>query len=206
MPQITAIRLQKNKKRANIYLDGRFGFGIDLENLIKLGIKEGREIEDSEIEKIIRVSEDQKIWDRLLRFVAIRPRSEKEVKDWLKKKKVPPLLEEKYLGKLKKLDFVDDLKFASWWIEQRLSFRPKSKKMLEKELRMKGIKQELIAEALSHYRIDEYQQAKAILKKAMSRWRNLPSDKFKIKASGFLLRRGYSWEVVDKILSLQNND
>lgn len=203
MPHVTAVKLQKNKKRANVYLDGKFGFGIDLENLLKLKIKEGQYINESEIEKIVGISESQKIWDRLLRFVSTRPKSEKEVRDWFLRKKVTGSLADKYLRRLKRLDFIDDLKFALWWIEQRLSFRPKPKKIIEQELKVKGVKKEIIDKAFSSFQIDEYGQAKAVFEKNKLRWKNLPPDKFRIKASGFLLRRGYSWEVVKKVLSLE---
>jgi regulatory protein len=202
MPYVTAIKPQKNKKRVNIYLDGKFAFGIDLENLVKFKIKEGNFIEESEIEKIIGAAESQKIWDKLLRFSALRPRSEKEIEDWYKKKNVPESLRKKYLDKLKYLDFVDDFKFAKFWIEQRLSFKPKPVSILKQELRQKGVKQETIDEVLSDFKIDELKQAKNLLEKNQSRWKRLTPDQFKKKASGFLLRKGYNWEIVKEALSL----
>jgi len=202
MPYVTAIKPQKNKKRVNIYLDGKFAFGIDLENLVKFKIKEGNFIEESEIEKIIGAAESQKIWDKLLRFSALRPRSEKEIEDWYKKKNVPESLRKKYLDKLKYLDFVDDFKFAKFWIEQRLSFKPKPVSILKQELRQKGVKQETIDEVLSDFKIDELKQAKDLLEKNQSRWSRLTPDQFKKKASGFLLRKGYNWEIVKEALSL----
>lgn len=202
MPYVTAIKPQKNKKRVNIYLDGKFAFGIDLENLVKFKIKEGNFIEESEIEKIIGAAESQKIWDKLLRFSALRPRSEKEIEDWYRKKNVPESLRKKYLDKLKYLDFVDDFKFAKFWIEQRLSFKPKPVSILKQELRQKGVKQETIDEVLSDFKIDELKQAKNLLEKNQSRWKRLTPDQFKKKASGFLLRKGYNWEIVNEALSL----
>jgi len=202
MPYVTAIKPQKNKKRVNIYLDGKFAFGIDLENLVKFKIKEGNFIEESEIEKIIGAAESQKIWDKLLRFSALRPRSEKEIEDWYKKKNVPESLRKKYLDKLKYLDLVDDFKFAKFWIEQRLSFKPKPVSILKQELRQKGVKQETIDEVLSDFKIDELKQAKNLLEKNQSRWKRLTPDQFKKKASGFLLRKGYNWEIVKEALSL----
>lgn len=202
MPYVTAIKPQKNKKRVNVYLDGKFAFGIDLDNLVKFKIKEGNFIEDSEIEKIIGASESQKIWEKLLRFASLRPRSQKEIEDWLKRKKVVNSLKKRYLLKLKKLDFVDDLKFAQFWVEQRLSFRPKPKSVLKQELKLKGIKDEVINQALSSFDIDEVSQAKKILEKAKSRWQNLEEREFKIKAGNFLLRKGYSFRIIKEVLSL----
>ena len=53
MSIITAIKSQKNNKRVNVYLDNAFGFGIDLENFVKAGLKVDQELSDKEIEEIV---------------------------------------------------------------------------------------------------------------------------------------------------------
>lgn len=127
MPIVTSINSQKNKKRVNIYLDEKFGFGLDLENYMKLGLKVEQELSEEEIEKILKKAEFQKTLDKLLRFVTLRPRSEKEINDWLKKYKVHKSLKRGLFNRLKRLDLVDDKKFARWWVGQRLQFKFKSK-------------------------------------------------------------------------------
>jgi regulatory protein len=79
MPQVSDIKPQKNKKRVNIYLDGKFAFGIDLDNLVKLDLKVEQELSDEEVADIIKKAEFQKTLDKLLRFATLRPRSEKEI-------------------------------------------------------------------------------------------------------------------------------
>src|SRR3990167_1416839 len=165
MPSITAIKPQKNGRRVNIYLDGKFGFGIDIENFVKLGLKVEQELSDTEIEGIVKKAEFLKTLDKLLRFGTLRPRSEKELKDWLKRKKVHESLTEELFNRLNRLDLVDDKKFAEWWIDQRQNFRPKAKRILNMELRMKGIKKEIIEELLGETEIDEVKIAKELLEK-----------------------------------------
>ena len=48
MPTITSIKPQRNQKRVNIYLDGKFGFGIDLENLVTLRLRVEQELTEEE--------------------------------------------------------------------------------------------------------------------------------------------------------------
>src|SRR3990170_3150167 len=126
MPIITSIEPQKNNKRVNIYLDGKFGFGLDLENFVKLGLKVEQELSEKEVKEIIKQSEFQKTYDKILRFTSLRPRSEKEFRYWLKKHKVPKSIHEDLFNRLKRLDFLNDKKFAVWWVEQRLQFKFKS--------------------------------------------------------------------------------
>ena len=136
MPTITSIKPQKNKKRVNIYLDDKFGFGLDLKNFMTLGLKVEQELSDIEITEILKKAEFQKTLDKLLRFATLRPRSEKEINNWLRKYKVHQSLVKDLFSKLKRLELLDDTKFAKWWVEQRVNFRPRAKRVLSQELRM----------------------------------------------------------------------
>jgi regulatory protein len=205
MPVVTEIRQQKNKNRANVYLDGVFGFGIDLDNLVLSGIKINKEFTEEEIEKIIKKAELQKTWEKLLKFASLRPRSEKEIKDWFKRKKVHESLYKDLFNRLKHLDLTDDQKFAEWWVEQRITFKPKGKRALVMELRQKGIKKEIINQVLADSPIDEEKMAKELLVKNAYKWERTPNLKAKQKMSEFLLRKGFSWEVVKKTVRIDQS-
>jgi regulatory protein len=200
MPTITSIKPQKTKKRVNIYLDGKFGFGIDLENYLKLGLKIEQELTEKEIDEIVKKAEFQKVYDKVLRFASIRPRSEKEFIVWLKKHKVYKSLHKKLFNRLKKLDFLNDEKFAVWWVEQRQQFRPRGKRALRLELRNKGINKEIINEVLEEARVDEYQIAKGLVEKKKRRWEKLESFEARKKMSAFLARKGFGWEVIRSVV------
>jgi len=106
MAVITSIKPQKNKKRVSLYLDGEFGFGLDLENFVKLGLKTGMRLKDEEIREIVKKAEFQKVLDKLLKFASLRPRSEKEFNLWLKKHKVHQSLHEDLFNRLKRLELI----------------------------------------------------------------------------------------------------
>ncbi len=196
MPTVTAIKPQKNNKRVNIFLDGKFGFGLDLENFVKLGLKVEQELSDKEIVNIVKKAEFQKTWDKLLRFAMTRPRSEKEVKDWFKRKKVPDQIHAELKKKLTKLELLNDSKFAIWWVGQRQQFRPKAKRILQQELLMKGITKDIISEVLVNTSIDEYKIAQKDLAKRAYKWKNLEGREKKQKMSEYLLRKGFGWDLV----------
>ncbi len=200
MPAITAIKLQKNRKRANIYLDGKFGFGIDLENFAKLGLKTGQELADREIKEIVKKSEFRKILDKLLKFTTLRPRSEKEIRDWLIKKKVHVSLHNELFNRLNRLSLMNDEKFATWWVEQRLEFSPRGKKMIIHELRTKGVKEGVIKKVIEQIKTDEGKIAKELLDKKAYKWRNLSRLEARQKMGQFLARKGFDWEIIEKIL------
>ena len=200
MPLITAIKPQKNNKRLNIYLDGKFGFGIDLENFVKLKLKVEQELEDKQIEEIVKKAEFQKTFEKILRFVTLRPRSEKEISNWLRRKKIHESLHKDLFIRLNRLDLVNDRKFAEWWIGQRQAFRPRGVRALTMELRQKGIKKEVIGEVLAETTIDEFQIAKKLLERRSYKWKNLPEPEAKRKMSQFLAGKGFGWEVISKLI------
>lgn len=200
MPEITSIKPQKNGRRVNIYLDGRFGFGIDLENFISLGLKEGKSYEDNEINEIIKKALFQKTLDKLLRFAILRPRSQKEFELWLKKKKVHASLHDELLSKLKKMDLLDDYKFSLWWIDQRSAFKPRGKRALKYELFNKGIDKDTIERVLSEKNINEEKIAKGLLQKNTYKWKRYKGIEQKNKKSQFLISKGINWETIKRVL------
>src|ERR1035437_7665885 len=175
MPVITSIKQQKNKNRVNVYLDDSFGFGIDLDNFVLLDLRLNQEYTQEEIEKIIKKAEFQKTYDKLLRFAMVRPRSEKEVTDYFRRKKVHESMHEEMLKKLRHLDLLNNLEFARWWIDQRIEFKSKSKRIIIQELRMKGISQNDIDDAFGETIIDEEKMARELIEKKMYKWKGLES-------------------------------
>ena len=201
MPVITSIKQQKNKDRVNVYLDDKFGFGIDLDNFVLLHLKVDQELTEKEIEDIVKKAEFQKTLDKLLRFAMVRPRSEKEVTDYFRRKKVHESLHDKLLEKLKHLELIDDEKFAKWWIEQRQAFRPKPKRILDQELRIKGVDREIVQRILGEEDVDEEKMAKELIEKKSYKWKNLPTRESRQKKSQYLAGKGFSWDVIEKVLS-----
>ncbi len=203
MPIITSIKSQKKKNRVNIYLDDKFGFGIDLENFVRLGLKVDQEVTEIEIEKIVKKAEFQKTLDKLLRFATLRPRSEREIKDYFRRKKVHESLHSKLFDRLNHLELIDDEKFAKWWIEQRQAFRPKPKRIMNYELRVKGITKEIIEKVLGEEEIDEEKMARGLLEKRAYKWKGFEGFELKQKLSQYLAQKGFSWEIVEKVVKLQ---
>src|SRR3990167_10049603 len=95
----------------------------------------------------------ERLMNAVIRFVSFRPRSEKEIRDFLTKKIIKwkvsdDLLLNKVIDRMEDLGYIDDKKFADWWVEQRTRFRPKGNRVIEYELYQKGIAKDIISDAL----------------------------------------------------------
>jgi regulatory protein len=202
MPVITQIKPQKRKNRVNIYLDGKFGFGLNLETFIKNNLKVEQEISDEDIKKLVKEGEFQSTFEKLVKYATLRPRSKNEVQRWFGKHRVHKSLREDLIAKLEKLELVHDKKFARWWVEQRLTFKPRGKYALMQELRKKGVDKKTISKVLSEIEVDETEQAVKLLERKKYRWERVDKIKARKKMSDFLARKGYDWQTIREAVDI----
>jgi len=190
---VTALKPQKNKKKVNVYLNGEFAFAINLDNLVKFKLKVKNKYTDEDINKIIHEVNLSDICNKLIKFAVLRPRSEQEISNWLKRKKVSQKTSQELFNKLKRLGLLNDKNFAKWWIEQRVQFKAKSKKEIKYELMQKGINKNIIEESLHDFNVDEFVLAKKVLTKY--KYNNSPQKSF-----AYLARKGFDFETIKKVI------
>jgi len=188
---ITAIKPQQRRPRFNIYLDAKYAFPLSAVSLAKAGLKIGQEISEKRIKKLKTQDTKDKLYDKSLHFLSYRPRSEREIKNYFKKKGADEKTIDKLVRKLKSQDLIDDIAFAKWWVEQRSRFRPKGRRVLCWELMQKGINKEIIESALFSKKEELALAKKAIGKRKIERK----------KLIAFLARRGFDWETIKLALA-----
>lgn len=207
MPQVTAIEPQKKRSgRFNIYLDGHFAFGVDENVLVKNRLTVNQKLSDHQVEKIVKDTILAKLVDQSLRFLSYRPRSEKELVDYLAKKisqkenvkffqaKESPMIGQ-VVVRLKRYGYLNDHKFAMWWFDSRISTSPKGPAFIKAELVKKGIDKEIIENILKSS-IDQVALAKKAVAKKLEKWQVLPILAFKKKVYSYLLGRGFDFDTV----------
>lgn len=202
MPIITSITAQKNQKRVNIFLDGEYSFALDLDNFGKLGLRVNQELTQDEVSEIIKKGELQKSFDKTLNFAMRRPRSLKEIKDYFRRKEIDSSIQQTIIDKLVRLELLDDLKFAKWWVEQRLQFKYKSKKDITFELRQKGIESNIIKNVLDDSEIDELKIAKELVAKKLYKWQKYEENIRRQKISQYLAGKGFNWDIINNVVDI----
>ncbi len=204
MGVVTALEPQKRKKdRVNVFIDGEFGVGLSLEVALKNGLKVGKKVSSEKLEELIRENELEKAMVRVYKLLSYRPRSEREISDYLAKKKTGPLLTKLVIATLKKQKYLDDEEFARWWVDQRSRFRPRGKRALRGELIKKGVSREIIDQVFQSELADRDLQDLALkaARKKQARYRDLDQQEFRKKMTAFLARRGFNWETIKTVLA-----
>jgi len=200
---------QKDKNRINVMVDGKYRFSLDLSQVSELGIRVGREYEEDELVSLEVESQFGKAYTRALEYCFSRPHSAKEIRDYLYRKTrnsrtkdgsvkqgIPEEITRRVYDRLVERGYVDDEKFARYWVENRNLTKGTSRRKLEAELRSKGVASELIAALLAESPRNDSEELQKIIAKKRKRY---PDDR---KFVAYLARQGFSFDLIKSALGL----
>ena len=207
--KITAISAGKrDKNRVNISVDSKYRLSLDTYQLVELGIKVGREYNEAELVALQQESQFGKVYGRALEYCLMRPHSTREVQDYLYRKTRPmrdktgqlrpgvaPEITTRVFDRLCEKNYIDDTKFAHYWVENRSLAKGASLRKLTAELRAKGVDDIIIRQALDASARDDSVEIQKIIAKKHARY----PDKQKLTA--YLVRLGFGYNDIKKALN-----
>lgn len=212
--KITAINAQqKDKNRVNIDVDGRYRFSLDVFQVGELGLRIGKEYTDEELTELETESQFGKVYGRALEYCLMRPHSAKEVRDylyrktlsrkyksrktgeWIEREGVGQAVAERVFKRLIEKGYVDDEKFAYYWVENRQQLKGISFRKLKAELQTKGVNATIIDKYLHATDRDEESELRKVITKKRPRYRD---DQ---KLMQYLARQGFSYDLIKKVLT-----
>lgn len=206
--KITAISIQaRDKNRVNVSVDGRYRFSLDINQVAELGIRTGKEYDEAELIQLEEESQYGKLYTRALEYCLMRPRSRREMEQYLYRKTRPrrnklgelkdgvsTTLTQRVFDRLVEKGYLNDQKFAVFWVENRNLRKGSSMRKLQAELSAKGVDQQVIAQVLADTeRTDIDELEKIILKK-----RRRYDDRQKFMA--YLARQGFGYDDIKQTL------
>jgi len=204
--KITAISVQvRNKSRVNVSVDGRYRFSLEIQQLAELGLRVGAEFTEEELTALEEESKFGKVYVRALEYCLTRPRSRRELGDYLYRKTrskrgkegqilegISPELAERVRARLDEKGYLDDERFARFWVENRNVRKGSSMRKLQSELSAKGVERSIVDSVLvASDRTDTEEIDKIIIKKA-KRY----DDRQKLVA--YLARQGFSFDAINE--------
>jgi regulatory protein len=198
MKKITALQVQKrNPNRVNLHLDGEFAFG--LARIVAAWLRVGQELSDEKIEQLQSEDARERAYQQAMLFLSYRARSESEIRQNLRKHEIPEPVIEQTLDRLRQDGLANDNQFARAWVENRSTFRPRSRRLMALELRQKGLNDEAVSSAVAD--VDDAALAYEAAQKRVARYKGLEWNEFRKKLSDFLARRGFSYSVIAPIVT-----
>ncbi|HJQ15116.1 MAG TPA: RecX family transcriptional regulator [Anaerolineales bacterium] len=181
----------------NVHLDGEFAFG--LARIVAAWLRLGQEISEEKIEQLQAEDARERAFQQAILFLSYRARSESEIRQNLRKHEIPEPVIEQTLDRLRQGGLANDDQFARAWVENRSTFRPRSRRLMAMELRQKGLKDEAVSSAIAEVN-DEVLAYEAAQKK-VARYKDLEWNEFRKKLSDFLARRGFSYSVIAPVVT-----
>lgn len=196
---VTAITAQAHDpERVSVFLDGAFAFGLPALAAHDEGLRLGDRIDEPRAAALIARDEAARATSAAVAFLGYRPRSEKEVRDRLRQKGYGPEAIDQAVAKVAGWGYLDDANFARLWVDGRGGSR--GRRLLEQELRHKGVERETAREALDEAALDE---RGAALEAGRKRLRQIGGDDpaaARRRLGAYLARRGYGYDTVRTVL------
>lgn len=204
MPKITDIKTQiNNQDKVSVYLDGKYRFSLTISRLAEnKKVRVGSVLTEQELEEFKKLSQLTNQYIRMVGLIYARPRSEYEIRTKLRTKRIEADEIEELIIRLKSAKYLDDEKFAEWWVSGRKGSRPISTLKLKSELTQKGISQDIVSSAISNnFSEDDELQA---LKKLIQAKKDKYDTEQKLMA--FLASRGFKYSQIKDALSSSEKD
>lgn len=188
--QITDIKQQvKTQGRYSIYVDGKFVFGLSELALMNSGLRIGLELTGEELSDLKSAARVDKAYNQALGQVARRPRSEWEMREYLRRKEYDPELVQQIVDRLYEGNWLSDLEFARRWVENRRLLKSTSKRRLQQELKAKRVSDQVIDEVLREDETDD----RSVLADLVARKRTQSRYQDPQKLMAYLMRQGYNY-------------
>lgn len=195
MPTITRLVAGKrDPSRISIYIDGKFACSLSAEEVISRGLVRGYELSENDQATLLDKSTKEKLLSKILNFISYRPRSQKEIRDRLKKYKATSEQIEDIVNKITKLGVLNEQEFAKYLVESRRA-QGRSSRHIKSELKSQGIDKEVSEDSLVNGSND-----RATVRELIKRKSHLEKEKL----IAYLARRGFPWELVREALSEYN--
>lgn len=196
--KITSIKQQvKRQDRYSVFVDEKYAFSLSQGALLDQAIHIGLEVTGDSLQALKRASQLDKAYSLALSYVARRMRSEWELRDYLKRKDYDEDAAEYIVGKLSGFGYVDDIKFARSWVDNRRLLKSISKRRLIQELRAKRVSDEVVRAVIEDDQTTDRQTLKQLVinKRRQSRYQDTT------KLMQYLARQGYSYDDIKTVLS-----
>lgn len=211
--KVTAVTAQqKDPSRVNVMVDGAYRFSLDMFQYADLGIKIGKEYTEEELVALETESQFGKVYARALEYCLMRPHSSKEVRDYLYrktrdtrtktggiKKGVSPVVTQRAYERLVEKGYIDDEKFARYWIENRNLTKGASKRKLQAELRAKGVDGDVVERLLAETDRSDASELQKIIAKKRTRY---PDEQ---KFMQYLARQGFGYDDIKRALAEESD-
>ena len=182
--------------RYNIFVDGHYSFSLDEFQLVQHSLHSGQEIDETKLAELQAESDFGKNYIRAVDLISRRLRSEREIRDYARRKQWSRDNTERVIARLYDRGYLNDLVFAQAFARSRQSSQKYSRRRIERDLVNKGISHRIIQQVLDEEAdtIDDNDALTNLVAKKYHRY----DDINKLKA--YLARAGFKYDDINRAI------
>ena len=208
--KITDYKIQKNnEEKMNVYVDGEYKFSMSVDSFLSEGLYKGLEITEEQIEEI-KIRDGSKLaYIQIVSTLNYGMKTEKEMIDKLKEKGYEEDAIQKAITKAKDYNLINDDYYIELYIKTKAIPAKWGEQKIISNLYKKGININDIKLKISEVydEEDKYDNAYSLAIKKLKTIKESDVNKKKQKLNQFLLGKGYSYEIVSKVIkNILNNE
>jgi regulatory protein len=203
MPVITRITEQKRTpERRNIFLDGKFAFGCNLNVVARFHLRVGMSLDKQQLRQIEYGEVKQECFDAAMQFLSARLHSRSELYRKLARREWGDEVVEAVLEDLSRMGYLDDERYARTRALSSAQHKQHGRRRAFLELIRSGIKGDVADRALNEvYREhDPTAIARELVRKHAPRLKGLDPAVARRRLLGMLQRRGFDYDSVKPVL------
>jgi regulatory protein len=190
---ITAIVRQKRRRRADLFVDGECVLSLSIELIAEHKLGVGSKLPAGLRRELEAEDQRRSAIAAALRLLAVQPRSEKDLRDRLRRRALSREAVDAAVLRMRELNYLDDGAYARFFVEARQAGAPRSRRALSFELSRKGIARETAATAVEA--VSDEEAAFAAAARRLRALRGLDRHVFAQRLGAFLASRGFSYGV-----------
>ncbi len=198
--RITDIIPQKRHDRVNIYIDKKYAFGLSDELCYKYNLSVDKIVNQEFIDDVIKAEEENKVINSALNLLSYRQRSIKEIYTRLIQKGYEEEYVKNAIEYCTDRNYLNDKSYAENFIKDKINLNNHGSMRIRFDLLSKGVSKYIIDEVLNLDFDEEYSRAYGLAQKKIKSYKNEEKNAIYRKLGGFLQRKGYTYEVVSKVL------
>jgi SOS response regulatory protein OraA/RecX len=189
-----------------VFVDDQFFVAVSVDVVTALSLRKGTEL-TAELSQTLSARERElHLKQKSYHFASYKPRSERNVREFLIKKHNATNEEvDGIIEWLKSFNIVNDVEFAQRFLDAARSRKPLSRIAAQQKLLVKGIPPSIVEEALITM-YDDDEEFSAAFSVAQKKLKSLSSDAHIAakRLTHFLSGRGYRWETIKRVLQSLN--
>ena len=192
----------KGKKYLVYINDEDEGISFTEDQIVNNRIVKGNSFYEKDWKKIIKSLDEGILLDKTLKYIDYKPRTKKEVIDYLEEHNATISNIKNIVKKLTEISFIDDDRYACIFIEEEIRHQ-KGPIAIKHVLLTKGIDEIIINKYLENYSNELlFENALDMGNKTLKTVIGLPIQKQKESVYTRLYRMGYDYSMITKVLSM----